>query len=73
MTDIADCPRAAQAIRSRRAQARWYRFWEQQGYFHSEPDPSRKPVHDRHPAAERHRRLHLGHALNNTLQDILIR
>ena len=27
----------------------------------------------RHSAAERHRRLHLGHALNNTLQDILIR
>lgn len=25
------------------AQARWYRFWEEQGYFHSQPRPDRKP------------------------------
>ena len=52
---------------------RWYAFWESKGYFHSEPNPAKKPYCDRHPAAQRHRRLHLGHALNNTLQDILIR
>ena len=35
---------------------RWYRFWEERGYFHSEPDPKRQAVYDRHPAAERDRR-----------------
>jgi valyl-tRNA synthetase len=29
-------------------------------------------IHHRDPAAERHRALHMGHALNNTLQDILM-
>ena len=38
------------------AQDRWYPFWEEQGYFHSEPNPERQAVHDRHSAAERHRR-----------------
>ena len=35
---------------------RWYPFWEERGYFHSEPDPQAQAVHDRHPAAERDRR-----------------
>ena len=34
---------------------------------------AKRPFTDRHPSAQRHRALHLGHALNNTLQDILIR
>ena len=25
------------------AQQRWYPFWEERGYFHSEPDPTRQP------------------------------
>ncbi len=25
------------------AQARWYKFWESNGYFHSEPDPAKRP------------------------------
>src|SRR5262245_40231809 len=55
------------------AQARWYPFWEQQGYFHSEPDPARKPYTIVIPPPNVTGALHLGHALNNTLQDILIR
>ena len=54
------------------AQQRWYRFWESRGYFHNEPD-SRKPFSIVIPPPNVTGALHLGHALNNTLQDILIR
>jgi valyl-tRNA synthetase len=55
------------------AQNRWYRFWEDRGYFHSEPDPAKKPYTIVIPPPNVTGALHLGHALNNTLQDILIR
>ncbi len=55
------------------AQARWYPFWEEARYFHSEPDPQRKPYTIVIPPPNVTGALHLGHALNNTLQDILIR
>ena len=55
------------------AQQRWYRCWEERGYFHSEPDPERKPYTIVIPPPNVTGALHLGHALNNTLQDILIR
>jgi len=55
------------------AQDRWYRFWEEKGYFHSEPNPGRKPYTIVIPPPNVTGALHLGHALNNTLQDILIR
>jgi len=54
-------------------EGRWYRFWDQQGYFHSEPDPKRKPYTIVIPPPNVTGALHLGHALNNTLQDVLIR
>jgi len=52
---------------------RWYAFWESKGYFHSEPDPKRKPYTIVIPPPNVTGALHLGHALNNSLQDILIR
>ncbi|NUQ62899.1 MAG: valine--tRNA ligase [Pirellulales bacterium] len=55
------------------AQGRWYRFWEDKGYFHSEPNRARKPYTIVIPPPNVTGALHLGHALNNTLQDILIR
>jgi len=62
------------------AQQRWYAFWESKGYFHSEPDtrpasdPARKkPFTIVIPPPNVTGALHLGHALNNTLQDILVR
>src|SRR4051812_38958636 len=54
-------------------EARWYEFWEERGYFHSEPDPQRKPFTIVIPPPNVTGALHLGHALNSTLQDILIR
>jgi len=55
------------------AQQRWYRFWEEQGYFHAEPDESKQPYTIVIPPPNVTGALHLGHALNNTLQDIVIR
>jgi valyl-tRNA synthetase len=55
------------------AQEKWLTFWEQKGYFHSEPDPSKKPYTIVIPPPNVTGALHMGHALNNTLQDVLIR
>jgi len=57
----------------RAAERRWYPFWEEKGYFHSEPNPDKKPYTIVIPPPNVTGALHLGHALNNTLQDILIR
>ncbi len=55
------------------AQQRWLRFWDERGYFHSEPDADRKPFCIVIPPPNVTGALHMGHALNNTLQDVLIR
>jgi valyl-tRNA synthetase len=55
------------------AQTKWYSFWESCGYFHAEADDPRPPFVIVIPPPNVTGALHLGHALNNTLQDILIR
>ncbi len=55
------------------AQDRIYEQWEQAGYFNAEPDPDREPFCIVIPPPNVTGALHLGHALNNTLQDVLIR
>jgi len=57
----------------REAQQRIYKNWEEQGYFHSEPDPDREPYTIVIPPPNVTGQLHLGHALNNTLQDVMVR
>lgn len=51
----------------------WYDFWEKNGYFHQEPDKSKKPFSIVMPPPNVTGQLHMGHALDNTLQDILVR
>ena len=53
--------------------SRIYSCWEDGGYFHAEPDPAKKPFTIVIPPPNVTGALHLGHALNNTLQDIQIR
>src|SRR5438309_3483596 len=55
------------------AQQRWLQFWSEQEYFHSRPDPDRERFCIVIPPPNVTGALHLGHALNNTLQDVLIR
>jgi valyl-tRNA synthetase len=55
------------------AQKKWLALWEERGYFHSEPDPEHRPFTIVIPPPNVTGALHMGHALNNTLQDVLIR
>lgn len=55
------------------AQRRWYDFWLQKGYFHADPSSEKPPYTIVIPPPNVTGALHLGHALNNTLQDILVR
>ncbi len=51
---------------------KWYKHWMQQGYFHSEPD-EREPFTIVIPPPNVTGVLHMGHMLNNTIQDVLVR
>lgn len=52
---------------------KWYRFWEEKGYFQARPNSKKKPYCIVIPPPNITGSLHMGHALNNSLQDILIR
>ncbi|MBN3038149.1 MAG: valine--tRNA ligase [Candidatus Omnitrophica bacterium] len=52
---------------------KWYSFWEEHNFFHAEVDSRRKPYCIVIPPPNVTGILHMGHALNNTIQDILIR
>ncbi|MCF6171009.1 MAG: valine--tRNA ligase [Bacteroidales bacterium] len=51
---------------------KWYAWWMEKNYFHSEPD-EREPFTIVIPPPNVTGVLHMGHMLNNTLQDVLIR
>ena len=52
---------------------KWYKFWLDNKIFHSEPDSSKKPFTIILPPPNSNASCHMGHALNVTLQDIMIR
>ena len=52
---------------------RLYKKWEEKKYFHAEVDRSKKPFTIVMPPPNITGQLHMGHALDNTMQDILIR
>ena len=52
---------------------RIYEFWMNGKYFHADPDPKKKPYTIVIPPPNITGQLHMGHALDETLQDILIR
>ena len=52
---------------------KWYQYWTEHGYFRADEDSERKPYSIVIPPPNVTGVLHIGHALNNTLQDILIR
>ena len=52
---------------------RIYEFWLSGGYFHAEPNPEKKPYTIVIPPPNITGQLHMGHALDETLQDILVR
>ena len=50
-----------------------YRFWLDGGYFHTKADPDKKPYTIVMPPPNVTGQLHMGHAMDETIQDILIR
>jgi valyl-tRNA synthetase len=65
-------PRKPQAFSALEIEAKWYQYWEEHQCFHSEPDnrPSYTIVI---PPPNVTGALHMGHAVNNVIQDVLIR
>jgi len=55
-----------------KAESKWYAYWQDHGYFHSEPD-DREPFTIVIPPPNVTGVLHMGHMLNNTIQDVLVR
>ncbi len=54
-------------------ESRHYQEWMDSGYFHAEPDPSKEPFCIVIPPPNITGQLHMGHALDNTMQDVLTR
>jgi len=52
---------------------KWYKYWQKNNLFHSEPDEKKKPFTIAIPPPNITGMLTMGHILNNTIQDILIR
>ena len=63
----------AKTYNPKEMEGRLYQKWEKNGYFHVEPDKSKKPFTIMMPPPNITGQLHMGHALDNTMQDILIR
>ena len=61
------------AYEPHRAEEKWYPRWVESGMFHGKTDTGKKPYSIVIPPPNVTDILHLGHALNNNLQDILIR
>jgi len=52
---------------------KWYQYWMENRFFHSEPNPDKEPFCIVIPPPNVTGVLHMGHMLNNTIQDVLIR
>ena len=63
----------AKAYEPQEVEKRIYDFWMKGNWFHAEPDPKKKPYTIVIPPPNITGQLHMGHALDETMQDILIR
>ena len=63
----------SKAYEPREAEGKWYRYWLDHDYFHAADQSSKKPFSIVIPPPNVTGMLHMGHALNNVLQDIVVR
>ncbi len=61
------------AYNPKEAESKWYSYWESHNLYHSEVDETKTPYTIVIPPPNITGILHIGHILNNTLQDIYIR
>jgi valyl-tRNA synthetase len=66
-------PQLDKTYDSKAVEARWSQVWNQKGYFHASPTHPGQPYCIVIPPPNVTGSLHVGHALNHSLQDILIR
>jgi len=57
----------------KKVEEKWYKYWLEENYFHAESHPGKKPFTIVIPPPNITGILHMGHALQGTLQDTLIR
>ncbi|GIV27911.1 MAG: valine--tRNA ligase [Bacteroidia bacterium] len=70
MIDQKDIPKV---FEPQKVESKWYEHWLNNHYFNSQPDPNKKPYTIVMPPPNVTGVLHMGHMLNNTIQDVLIR
>jgi valyl-tRNA synthetase len=54
-------------------ESKWYQYWLDNKYFESKPNPEKEPFTIVIPPPNVTGVLHMGHMLNNTVQDVLVR
>ena len=64
---------AASKYQPQKIESKWYQYWVEQGFFASKPHPQRESYTIVIPPPNVTGVLHMGHMLNNTIQDVLIR
>jgi len=63
----------AKTYNPREVEDKWYAYWLEKKFFSSKPNPNKEPYTIVIPPPNVTGVLHMGHMLNNTIQDILIR
>src|SRR5436190_17834972 len=63
----------AKTYNPKETEEKWYKAWMDQGFFRSKPNPKKQPYTVVIPPPNVTGVLHMGHMLNNTIQDILVR
>jgi len=66
-------PELSKGYEPQQVEKRWYDYWESEGLFEAEEDPAPRAFSIVIPPPNVTGVLHMGHALNNTMQDILCR
>ena len=73
MTQAAEAKKMDERFNPEEVERRWYAEWERRGVFHAEPTDPRTPFCIVIPPPNVTGVLHMGHALNNTFQDVITR
>ncbi|HKC14303.1 MAG TPA: valine--tRNA ligase [Vicinamibacteria bacterium] len=63
----------AKAYEPKEVEARWYRFWDESGFFRADPESAKPPFAIVIPPPNVTGSLHIGHAFTLTLQDVIVR
>ncbi|MDQ4140191.1 MAG: class I tRNA ligase family protein, partial [Bacteroidota bacterium] len=63
----------AKTYNPKEVEDKWYQSWLENGFFKSKPDPNKQPYSVVIPPPNVTGVLHMGHMLNNTIQDVLVR